>query len=462
MSDMIRQTDRYLDDELSDEELAELFQWVGANAANADQFARQTMIDQHTSELLGGGDLLSTTRLSNTDQQASPIQAKPWRAHLRSPRRIAWVAAFATTALLLIALFPLSDAPKPTRPADAIAEITYASNAFVADRVCSVGDFVGRGLLELKTGLVRLDFANGAAITLQGPARFEIFNGDSARLSSGILTASIPDAAIGFEVNTPAMKVVDLGTAFGVSVGADGETGVCVFEGEVEVSRSATNDVPKRVREGNAVRCRPEADSIDSVDYTTERYEDGWPVTSGVLQATGLMKFVSPGPDFVPGRYEDSSRIMVFRERFGLTLDVDLAVDLVEPGQYLRIHRRAQEVVSAGQRVSSYLLQLDPIGELQRHTPNKPRVIGQITFDQPVLGLIAVSQRLLATDELLGNPLGNYSKMPRGIEPLRTSDTANNGRDVVILSEDRRTLSLDLSAGSAVDQIRVIVDASPK
>ena len=103
MSDMIRQTDRYLDDELSDEELAELFQWVGANAANADQFARQTMIDQHTSELLCGGDLLSPTRLSNTDQQASPIQAKPWRAHLRSPRRIAWVAAFATTALLLIA-----------------------------------------------------------------------------------------------------------------------------------------------------------------------------------------------------------------------------------------------------------------------------------------------------------------------------------------------------------------------
>ncbi|QDT62550.1 hypothetical protein SV7mr_50980 [Stieleria bergensis] len=208
MSDMIRQTDRYLDDELSDEELAELFQWVGENTANADQFARQTMIDQHTSELLCGGDFLSTTRRSNTNQQASPIQANPWRAHLRPPRRIAWVAAFATTALLLIALFPLRDAPKPTRPADAIAEITYASNAFVADRVCSVGDFIGRGLL--------------------------------------------------------------------------------------------------------------------------------------------------------------------------------------------------------------------------------------------------------------GNPLGNYSKMPRGIEPLRTSDTANNGRDVVILSEDRRTLSLDLSAGSAVDQIRVILDASPK
>ena len=90
------------------------------------------------------------------------------------------------------------------------------------------------------------------------------------------------------------MDVIDLGTAFGVSVGADGETDVCVFEGEVEVSLSEGEDTPQLVREGFAVRSKPEADTIDSVDYSTERYEDAWPVTSGVLQATGLMKFVSP------------------------------------------------------------------------------------------------------------------------------------------------------------------------
>jgi hypothetical protein len=42
------------------------------------------------------------------------------------------------------------------------------------------------------------------------------------------------------------------------------------------------------------------------------------------------------------------------------------------------------------------------------------------------------------------------------VEPPRPADLADAGRDVVILSGDRRTLSVDLSAGTAIDQIRVI------
>ena len=155
--------------------------------------------------------------------------------------------------------------------------------------------------LHLEVGLARLDFRNGATVTLQGPAEFEILSTDRTILTSGILTASIPESAVGFEVVTPTMDVVDLGTAFGVSVGADGETDVCVFEGEVEVSLTDGADTPQLVREGNAVRSRPKADTIDTVDYSTERYENAWPVTSGVLQATGLMKFVSPGPELRSG-----------------------------------------------------------------------------------------------------------------------------------------------------------------
>ena len=105
----------------------------------------------------------------------------------------------------------------------------------------------------------------------------------------------------------------------------------------------------------------------------------------------------------------------------------------------------------------SYLLQLDPVGRLARNASNKPRVMGQVTFDSPVIGLIASSSKLSATDELLGHPSGDYVKTRRGIEPPRTADTSEEQRDVVILSDDRRTLSVDLSAGTAIDQIRVIV-----
>ena len=50
------------------------------------------------------------------------------------------------------------------------------------------------------------------------------------------MTATIPESAVGFVVDAVAAHVVDLGTSFGVSVSDNGQTGVCVFDGGVEVS----------------------------------------------------------------------------------------------------------------------------------------------------------------------------------------------------------------------------------
>jgi hypothetical protein len=44
---------------------------------------------------------------------------------------------------------------------------------------------------------------------------------------------------------------------------------------------------------------------------------------------------------------------------------------------------------------------------------------------------------------------------------LEAGDRPAAGQGIVVLSDDWRTLSLDLSAGSAGDQICVIVRASP-
>jgi hypothetical protein len=54
---------------------------------------------------------------------------------------------------------------------------------------------------------------------------------------------------------------------------------------------------------------------------------------------------------------------------------------------------------------------------------------------------------------MLGQPSGDYVKTRRGIEPPKPSDASDAQRDAVIFSDDRRTLSVDLSAGAATDQI---------
>ncbi len=375
-----------------------------------------------------------------------------------------WVIWATTTAAII--LFAFLSIPKPESPkqqtftsSQRLARIAYQQNAGWLSGSRATGDSIGGGLVQLQVGIARLDFSNGATVTLQGPAKFEILSADRTRLHQGVLTVHVPGTAIGFEIETPAIDIVDLGTAFGLAVGVDGETDVCVFEGEVEVSAigETTKTRGRLLHAGNAVRSKPQEGKIKSVQYETNRFKDGWPVTSGVLQATGLMKFVAPGPEFLPGRYEDNEHIIVFAERQGITLDSEIPVDLTSPGLYQRIHRHNDQKIAAGTTVRSYLLQLDPLGTRERNSENKPRVTGQITFDKPVIGLIASTSRLTTTDTLLGHPDGQYKPTRRGIEPTRKEHNLGGKRDAVILSDDRRTLSLDLSAGSAVDQIRVIV-----
>ncbi len=403
---------------------------------------------------------LATNSPSESGRFDSPAGDSGANAESHFPSRRATavaLAVLATAASLFLALNWPGPGPQHDDTAPVLATLAYTSHARWESAERLPGDAIGKGKLHLEVGLARLDFHNGATVTLQGPAEYEVLSADRTRLRSGILTASIPESAIGFEVITPAMDVVDLGTSFGVSVGTDGETDVCVFEGEVEVSLSEGEFTPQLVREGNAVRSRPEADSIDSVDFSTKRYEDAWPVTSGVLQATGLMKFVSPGPRFVPGRYEDSEHILVFPESSHVVLKSDIEVDVTKPGQYVRVRRKHKRPIAAGQAIRSYLLQLNPIGEFTREEADAARIIGQITFDRPILGLIGGTKLLTGTDKILGDPMGDYGKSGRGIEPSHPEDLPDSGRDFVTLSRDRRTLSLDLSASSAVDQIRVVV-----
>ncbi len=449
MTNRARQIDLYLDGELGEHEVAELFDWVGADGTNADTFTRQCLLDQYTHELLEDG--LATAA---TDQQS--FSRHPW---LR-------VAAYASAATVFIALgltvwqaLPksrISPLASPAVIAQSIGAYDAEGNAF------RPGQDVSPGPLAVDRGVLRLDFSNGAQVAVEGPAGLQILDEMHIVLDRGVVTATIPKSAVGFAVDTSVARIVDRGTAFGISVGDDGLTEVCVFDGEVEVDhrvKGSTGGLPHRVVEGQAVRAFRASSTIDSVDFETTRYERAWPVNSGVLQTTGLMKFVSPGPGFVPGRYENTEHIVVFAERKDVLLEAPLPVNLAEPGEYERLRRREQDVLQPGQRVRSYLLQLDPVGREILKGSDKPRVFGQITFDRPIVGLIAAQRNLSETDTLFGDPEGDYGDLARGVEP---SPEDLDGKDAVILAADRRTLILNLAAASAVDQIRVLVSEEDK
>jgi hypothetical protein len=74
-------------------------------------------------------------------------------------------------------------------------------------------------------------------------------------LNSGKITADVPRRAFGFAILSREVEFVDLGTSFGVDIGADGRTELHLFEGEVLCSPSDADDngTPIHVQANSAV-----------------------------------------------------------------------------------------------------------------------------------------------------------------------------------------------------------------
>ena len=111
--------------------------------------------------------------------------------------------------------------------------------------------------LKIDAGEVDVKLDSGVKLSLEGPfsARFE--NSAEMQLYHGKMSADVAEKGKGFTVRTATSEVVDLGTRFGISAKADGETDVVVFEGEVKVRRQNTrskNEAWTTLRSGEAVR----------------------------------------------------------------------------------------------------------------------------------------------------------------------------------------------------------------
>jgi hypothetical protein len=91
-------------------------------------------------------------------------------------------------------------------------------------------------------------------LDVSGPAAMCFEDAMRLRLLRGRLNADVGERGKGFTVLTDAGEVVDLGTRFGVEAGADGESRVAVFSGEVKVRSGAAGGEFTTLHEGEAVR----------------------------------------------------------------------------------------------------------------------------------------------------------------------------------------------------------------
>jgi hypothetical protein len=328
-----------------------------------------------------------------------------------------------------------------------------------AERALNEG--INAGFVRLSSGMAKIDFTNGASVTVTGPVDFEIVDAMNTRLHAGSLSANIPETAHGFEVLTEAAQVVDLGTAFGVSVSENGVTDVAVFEGEVEVKPTeAKPSVPPRLlKAGRAVRAKKGSATLEMAKFDPRQFHKSWRLAAGVVSMSGAFKFAAPGPWQIQ-KFEDDQAIVIFPEQNEVVLTNSLGVDVAAPGRFREDLSKQRARIPKGARIRSYLIQFNPE---RRKKPTELRRSGKIRFQGKIIGLIYRSDRLRRTDELFGIPGADYGKGRRGLEGAKKETPAKfEDKDVLHFFDDQRSLKVGLETGRDVDQVRVLVEARPE
>jgi hypothetical protein len=186
----------------------------------------------------------SQAKISSSSHETSP------RVERKISRMAIYTSILSTAALLFMAVFVYLNPRTSNSVVGVLAETIDAQWRDNAAPM-GVGQDLRAGVLSLQRGLAHVRFDSGASVILEGPAQVELLSGNSMSLRQGKIVATVGRDAIGFVVNTPQGKILDLGTEFGIQVDPVGQSQVHVFQGEV-ILYPTNQDGRMKVSEGDA------------------------------------------------------------------------------------------------------------------------------------------------------------------------------------------------------------------
>lgn len=382
---------------------------------------------------------------------------------------VAWFGAFSLTHSNRN---PSIEVTKPAQPV-AAALIAEISDGVLKSQsqLFDLNDILLSGRAYTFDGRVlRLEMKSGTSVLVAGPATFQLLSQNGFQLQQGILTADVPQQAIGFAVDTPTLKVIDLGTRFGVHVDEKGSTETHVFQGLVNCFSGVVknqNRQPRRLEAGQSVKQLSNGNTVESQLDSETLFSTCLQHESHIRQLSGNMKLLSRSPESVAmGECTSNDHIFVFQEQRNFILPSDLNCNLPIPeGLQHQPENEAQKqfgtgVIKKGTKVNVYYIHNDA------HYPGHPEfsekktrftMTGAIGFQNKVLGILQTDELLLQSDNLLGDAEVRYTN--GGINQRNRV-----AEDKIELLPDGRTLSLEwvLSRGNghqSVNAMRVIVAA---
>ncbi len=308
------------------------------------------------------------------------------------------------------------------------------------------------GHYKLASGVVSMRFTNGQEMTIQGPAEFDVTSDSSAFVHSGLALAKSSDNNAGFSLKSNGVSFSESVKLIGIDARSENSTNALVFGGDVGVCLTDGRKC-REIYEFEAVRADLKRDKLVDIPYQPHAFEKAWELISGVETNMGEVRMEMPGAKIKPSREGKSGAVQVFVENESFHTDEGINVDRIEPGHFAAVDSNSGQALQAKGDLRSYLLQLWPNANVSTSTDGET-VEASLTFDHPVVGLIFTSNRLAASDSLVGTSVSHVVD-----EKHKISDRGlDNGSDSIILSKDRRTINLRLKGGAEeLDHVRVLV-----
>lgn len=251
-------------------EVASLEEELKVSPDRRRQYRQAFLIHQRLGMIL---EAAPSAGLPEADRSAPPL-LRPLPAPGKIRRRILVVAA-AAAALCILAV-----APRFLNPITPVTSVTYTVGPHTEYTVTpsdhGTRDKDGRRRLEpgarvsIRQGSMRVSFGGGAEGILLGAAEFTVLGPRGIEMPRGAARFNVTPGGPGFEVVTPMVKVVNLGTTFGVV--ADGRSTppeVHVFKGKVEAAARMGVQEQREIKAGEAV------DISDEGQFSKVALDDG-------------------------------------------------------------------------------------------------------------------------------------------------------------------------------------------
>ncbi len=220
----------------------------------------------------------------NEDQLNTANGCASDRLPTGSAWRWRWPSAVAALAILVFAVVSWSWLREPSlepgendEPVFAVVRGTLRGR-WADGREVRVSEHVGRDSLKLQSGLISLTGADGVELLVEGPAIAEWLSAQRLRLTSGSIVVRMPQGQSGFVVETARMRVTDLGTEFGVSVGPNGDERVQVYDGRVRTETVASGKA-QELNAGGALQCSADGEFAPAA-FVEERFTRRMPRTA--------------------------------------------------------------------------------------------------------------------------------------------------------------------------------------